>query len=1026
MRYRQFFFLTLYCLLALPLLAVDFGLTYKEGKLNYQPDALGNQIIDFSYCGFRYSEYSLPTVPTRIRVLQQEGDASGLLQHLIDSLAALPVDANGFRGAIELESGTFVLNNPLRITASGIVLRGNANAPTVLLKKEYDRGAVIYIEGRGQPVYGKSSRVNASYVPVGTKEIPVADASRFRVGDMIQLRRESTRQWITSLGCEVFGGGISYLGWKPGDADLLWDRVIKEIKGNVLILDAPLSMALDSTMGSVTVSSYKWPDRITHCGVEQLQLVSDYNHRYPMDEEHAWTGVSIDGAVDSWVRKLRFKHFAGSAVVLLSATARITVEDCISVDPVSEPGGMRRNTFLNYGQLNLFQRCMARNGNHDFAVGYLAAGPNAFVQCRAEEANGFSGTIDSWAPGVLFDIVDIDGHKLSFTNLGQDRNGAGWTTGNSLFWQCTAAEIECYSPSADAVNRAYGCWAQFSGNGLWEESNSHVQPRSLFYRQMEERLGRNVDIQARLYPLNTNATSSPTVDMAAELMAEARIPLPTMEEWIQQAPCIIAGNYPDMRIVGSTNLSPKNVVSQQKTFEMLNAKLSFNAAMLTGAKHDVNWWSGKLRQLLISKARPHLTRFVPGLEGTGYTDRVDTVVHQLSKLNVVAIDHNYGLWYDRRRDDHQRIRRMNGEAWGPFYEQPFARSGVGAAWDGLSKYDLYRPNEWYWMRLQQFAEAASAKGQLLYHQHFFQHNIIEAGAHWVDSPWRTANNINDLDFPEPVRFAGDKRIFMSEIFYDVSHEGRRKAYRNYIREGLERLSAYDNVIHFISAEYTGPLHFMEFWIDVIVEWEQETGKDVLIALSATRDVQDAILSDAVRSAHVDIIDIRYWHYRNDGTAYAPLGGLHLAPRQHARLEKTGKTTFEEVYKAVKEYRINYPEKAVVYYGQSYHENGWAVLMAGGSCPVLPVIDQKFLLDATKMQIQEAKSADYYQMGNSDTGIVIYSHAGKAVSVDLPSGKYVLQQINPKTGAIHTIGKSVKGRKNYLLPAETAVYWFKKQ
>jgi hypothetical protein len=58
---------------------------------------------------------------------------------------------------------------------------------------------------------------------------------------------------------------------------------------------------------------------------------------------------------------------------------------------------------------------------------------------------------------------------------------------------------------------------------------------------------------------------------------------------------------------------------------------------------------------------------------------------------------------------------------------------------------------------------------------------------------------------------------------------------------------------------------------------------------------------------VDLVDIRYWHYQADGTAYAPKGGQNLAPppkpRQHARLLKPKKTSFEQVYRAVKEYRL---------------------------------------------------------------------------------------------------------------------------
>ena len=64
------------------------------------------------------------------------------------------------------------------------------------------------------------------------------------------------------------------------------------------------------------------------------------------------------------------------------------------------------------------------------------------------------------------------------------------------------------------------------------------------------------------------------------------------------------------------------------------------------------------------------------------------------------LEHNYGLWYDRRRDDHSRVRRSDGNVWTPFYEQPFARSEKGKAWDGLSLYDLSRPNRWYWYRLR--------------------------------------------------------------------------------------------------------------------------------------------------------------------------------------------------------------------------------------------------------------------------------------------------------------------------------------
>ena len=174
---------------------------------------------------------------------------------------------------------------------------------------------------------------------------------------------------------------------------------------------------------------------------------------------------------------------------------------------------------------------------------------------------------------------------------------------------------------------------------------------------------------------------------------------------------------------------------------------------------------------------------------------------------------------------------------------PFARSGKETAWDGLSKYDLTKYNHWYWNRLKQFADLADQKGLVLIHQNYFQHNIIEAGAHYADFPWRTANNINNAGFPEPVPYAGDKRIFMAEQFYDTAHPVRRELHKKYIRQCLDNFSDNNGVIQMIGEEFTGPLHFVQFWLNTINEWETEKRKKQIIGLSTTKDVQDAILSD---------------------------------------------------------------------------------------------------------------------------------------------------------------------------------------
>lgn len=1006
--------------------AQTFPLQVKEEKLTYVADERGNRILDYSSCGYRNSEHPIPDVANAVFVSWKPGDNSSRIQRAIDYVSSLALDKNGFRGAVLLDKGTFELNESLRISVSGVVLRGSDREQTVLLKKGVDRGALLYIEGRNDLAVTDTLDVLTSYVPVNTCTFQVTNNVQLVSGERVRIVRPSTKEWIASVGCDIFGGGISALGWKEGEMDLVWDRSVSKADGNQLTLDAPLTMALDNKWGTVKVLRYNWPGRIAEAGLENLTLASDYDKKYPKDEDHCWTGVSIENAENCWVRRVNFKHFAGSAVIVQRTGSKTTVEDCVSTEPVSEIGGMRRSTFYTMGQQTLFQRCYSKQGIHDFSAGFCAAGPNAFVQCDSEESLGFSGSIDSWACGLLFDVVNIDGHDLVFKNLGQDKNGAGWNTGNSLFWQCTAAGIECYSPARDAVNRAYGCWAQFSGDGQWAESNNHVHPRSLFYAQLAARLNKDCSDQARILPRATNATSSPTVEAAMEMAKEAYTPRLTMQKWIEEAP--YTASVSSGKLKSLEDLKFKTPIYKEKEdhlFAIINGRMQVDGRLLVGGRQEVPWWNGKLRTSFLSKAKPHVTRFVPGREGLGLTDRIDSTVNYMVKNQILVLDHNYGLWYERRRDDHERVRRRDGDVWGPFYEQPFARSGEGTAWEGLSKYDLNRPNAWYWNRLKQFAEKGAEKGLLLFHENYFQHNILEAGAHWVDCPWRSANNINQTDMPEPVPFAGDKRIFVADMFYDISHPVRREFHRKYIRQCLDNFADDANVVQLISAEFTGPLHFVQFWLDVIGEWEKEIGKKATVALSATKDVQDAILNDTQRAKLVDIIDIRYWHYKVDGL-YAPEGGKNLAPRQHARKMKVGKVTFDEAYRAVSEYRKKFPEKAVTYYAQNYPDMAWAVFMASGSCSVVPVADESFLTDAAAMDMEDTGTNKYQKLVKSGIGSIIYSHSATDIPVHLSPGKYILKSVDPKTGAITVIAKRLNIKDVYMLKAEgnkDCIYWF---
>jgi hypothetical protein len=1008
-------------------------LSFNKNQPVYTADSVGNRIPDFSYAGYKASEKKIPDIPVKIIVPVTTGDATNRIQSAIDYVSKLPADKNGLRGAVLLQAGTYQVEGALRLHTSGVVLRGSGTQEqgTILFGAGKDRATLITIAGTDNKKIQTGVAVTSNYIPVNSHSIQVADISAFKKGDAVILTRKGTKAWIDKLGTDHFGGGITSLGWKPDQRNITWRRIITDISGNTITLDAPVTTAIDKSDDIATVAVYSWPGLIRDCGVENLQLVSAYDKNNLKDEDHRWMAIVIDNAADSWVKQVTVKHFAGSAVAVYSNASKITVEDCIALAPVSETGGQRRISFFTEGQQTLFQRCYTENAIHGFATGFCTPGPTAFVQCEASNALGFSGGLDSWSSGVLFDVVSVDGNAISFFNRGQDGQGAGWNMANSVLWNCSAARIDNYQPPM-AQNWAFGSWSQFAGDGYWNESNNHLQPRSLFYAQLKERVQNLPDTRQQLLETGTEASSSPSVAVANELTKQATIPVLTLQQYIIQAgnrtPVDIHTN--NSKTIDETGVTAKAVKQPAAALQIQQGWLTRGNAVLAGNSISAPWWNGSSRPYATDKAQMALTRFVPGKTGNGLTDDLNEVTDSMLANNTVAFEQNYALWYDRRRDDHERIRRMDGEVWPPFYEVPFARSGQAFAWDGLSKYDLTKNNNWYWSRLKQFSDLADEKGLLLIHQNYFQHNIIEAGAHYADFAWRTANNINQTGFPEPVPYAGDKRIFMAELFYDTANTVRRQLHQQYIRQCLNNFSANNGVIQLIGEEYTGPLHFVQFWLNTILEWQASNYKKAIIGLSTTKDVQDVILQNPVYRKLIDVIDIKYWYYQANGELYAPAGGQNLAPRQHARLLKPKGPSSQQVYRAVSEYKLRYPEKAILYSGDAADKNGWTVLMAGGSLANVKVKDKTFLQAIGTMQPVTQYTDKQWVLSGKQTGAVIYVAEGNTITANLEgNNSYEVAWVNTGDGSIQKTKQIYKAgiAKPFTMPGKgNWVLWLKKK
>ena len=1006
--------------------------TGSDGHLVYGADEQGNRVPDFSSCGYAGGERSIPDAPVRVVVAPAPGDGTARIQKAIDYVAGLPADADGVRGAVLLLKGRHEVFGGLGITNSGVVLRGQGMSDdgTVLVAAGVDRRTLIRITGRDDLTAQNNAgwQIADDFVPVGAVSFSVNDASGLKAGDPIHLIRPSTDLWIARLGAEEFGGGEGG-GWKAGTRDLAWDRLIKAVEGNRVTLDAPVTTALETNLGGGRLEIYSAPGRIRNVGVENLCLQSACDASNPKDEAHAWCAITMENVTDAWVRQVTFKHFAGSAVALYETCQRITVQDCRSLAPVSEDGGYRRNTFFTMGQQTLFLRCYAEYGRHDFSAGHCAAGPNAFVQCEARLPLSDSGPIESWASGVLYDNVSIDGNALTLGFRPGNIASIGWAAANSVLWNCSASVIRCSNPPG-AQNWSFGSWGGFEGDGIWRSSNDFKSPNSLFAAQVSDRLGSAAAARLKLMSRPHDESSNPPVDKAQELAAAAHQPPPLLADYIANAAARdpISAEPGNAKPVDEIPTPNSELRTQKLKISITNGWVTCNGQLLVGGIASGAWWRGTIRPQEAPALGFSITRFVPGRVGTGFVDDLASVADTLVANRDVALDHHEGLWYDCRRIDHERVRRLNGDVLPPFYEMPFARSGQGTAWDGLSQYDLTKFNPWYWSRLKAFADICDERGLVLFNEDYFQHNTIEAGAHWADFPWRSANNINHTGFPEPPPYAGDKRIFQAELFYDVTHPVRRELHRRFIRQCLDNFTNNANVIQFTSAEFTGPMQFVEFWLDTVGEWEQETGRRVLVALSAPKDVQDAILADAKRSAIVDIIVFRYW-WRTDKGEFAPPGGKNLAPRQFQRLVKDSPPNDLNLAAMASEYRAKFPAKPVMAaseQGLDLSRAGWAYLCAGGSLSNLPrSTDARLLAAIPRMQPwTEASGQNRWVLRESGKQLLIYSGAAAELDLSRESGTFRVNVVNPRTGSV-AAGEIIKAGGKVMLP-DARVVWLVKE
>lgn len=505
-------------------LSPDASLIVSEdetGELKYIPDFRGNKIPDFSNAGYMSGGVRIPDVPVMIVLEPVEGDNTAHIQTAIDTLSKMPVHINGFRGAILLKNGTYEIAGNLRIGSSGIVLRGEGSSEdgSILYAAGKDQRSIIVVSGTsGALVESDSARkIIDIYVPVGAKTFNVEYADDLKVGDTIVIRRYGNEEWIHEIEMDRIvprpEDPSNTEQWGPLTVDI--ERLITNIEGNMITVDASIPNAVESRWGGGEVLKCSDTGRAQRVGIENLRFSSEFDPsvvaledgvEYFADENKANCAVTFENASNGWVREVEMLHL-DTGILVTENAKYITVQDCRYTEPVCTIDGSRRYPYNIKGQMNLVLRCYSDQARHAFAIGPRIPGPNAFVYCVSERNYASSEPHHRWSMAGLYDNVK---GSIQIQDRQWMGTGHGWSGANYVAWNTEGFLVLQRPPTAQnwsighVGEKGPGAHVKIKPqlqDGYWESHGAHVKPESLYISQLKSRLGEEAVVNIQRHPI---------------------------------------------------------------------------------------------------------------------------------------------------------------------------------------------------------------------------------------------------------------------------------------------------------------------------------------------------------------------------------------------------------------------------------------------------------------------------------------------------------------------------------------------
>lgn len=477
----------------------DTRWVWRDGnQLYYKTYGRNDRIMDYSGVGYMGGGVRLPdekfilsSMPL-IRLNPNNKDDTASLQEAVDRLAKLPVNSAGFRGAVILSGGTFRISKSIRIEDSGIIVKGSGRQSTTI--QFTGKPAVMFAVNTDvtandrMVVPGKCATIADDYVPIGTTEFRVSDASKLAAGMNVMVVKTINELWIRDMKMHNLKRNGKPQTWLSPQTKLVFERTIVAIgEGNKITIDAPLSDRVDSrySPGSF-VCAYTFPSRISQVALMDFTAVAPFDDG-PINKP-CWYFVVFGAVQDSWVRNVSANGFM-SAVYIAPLSKRITVESVVvnRIHEFRDKSAGAPFDFSVAGQLNLLSNCTSiGKGVFSFASQARVVGPNVLYKFMIKGPGQSIQPHQRWATGLLID--NAQGGMVEFINRRNLGSGHGWTIGNGVVWNSDLDKIEVDNPPG-YKNFAIGTSGTVKSSS-GELSDDIAGISSLYLAQLSQRFGR--------------------------------------------------------------------------------------------------------------------------------------------------------------------------------------------------------------------------------------------------------------------------------------------------------------------------------------------------------------------------------------------------------------------------------------------------------------------------------------------------------------------------------------------------------